>query len=229
MISRLQKIFGKNDIARGYALLAIDVQDDFVSKLSPERQKAFPKSINALAQTMRGFGVPVIWAGFHAMTDMVLDHETPKDVRNKAVREANLSALDIHKKDTILLKTRQNAFLYANFRSYALQQDIHTFILAGMSTPYCIASTAKGAVDNKFGCVVAYDHLASHMGIENATLNEPLPQTHLDSLTAALGSDSTRIVKMTAGDIIQELKTKTTNSRRPAWARTQELGTCNII
>ncbi len=149
-----------------YALMVVDMQNDFVKRLTPETVHALAERINRLFKFFSSRGLPIY---------IVLTEHKPdgSDALQKARDEGDIpairgtpgaqlvSALAVPSMVHFLSKTKYSAFfqteadqLFSNFSG--------TLVIAGVNTHACIRASAVDACQRDFAVVIPTDCVASY-------------------------------------------------------------------
>lgn len=175
---------GRLDPART-ALLAIDLQDDFLSDggyfarkgYDPVALRAIVPLIARLADAARAAGVLVIWTrqGFRADMADVTAYDRWRAARSGIVLEPGRAAplvrdvpgfdivaeLTPRPGDVVVDKTANNAFHQTDLDMVLRARGITHLLFSGCTTDVCVHSTLRDAADRKYQCLLVEDACAS--------------------------------------------------------------------
>ena len=154
------------------ALIIIDLVEDFFDDtLWPE--SAIPSArgrlierTNDLAASCRAAGVPVIWFRQEFQPDLrdAFPHMRKADRLYTIAGTAGcqlLQGLEVEATDRILLKTRFSAFYRTELEEVLASLGVRTVILAGITTAWCVRSTAVDAYQRDMEVIVAKECVAA--------------------------------------------------------------------
>ena len=159
----------------GYALLLVDLQEDFLnhSSLEPNKEEIVERS-NYLLQECRRLSIPVI----HILTTVQLkpDNRMPhwqiKDrrlcVKNTVGHSSPPELSPIISKELIVNKTFFSGFQSADLEFYLQKQKIDTLIIAGIYLHGCIRSTVLDAYQKGYQILIAEDATGSYDPLHSA-------------------------------------------------------------
>ena len=119
------------------ALLLIDGQQAFLDKrFGPRNNLNAEKQMSTLLNTFRHYQLPVIH-----VQHLSNDKDSLFQPGSSAVAfQACVQPLDTEK---IIQKHVNSAFIGTDLHDYLQQEDIHTLVIAGLTTPHCVATTVR--------------------------------------------------------------------------------------
>lgn len=175
------------------ALIVIDlIEDYFDASIWPEsalpaKRGELVRAGNDLVRICRERGVPVIWIRQEFRPDFsdAFPHARRAGMRYAiaGTRGAALaSGLDVRPDEAELVKTRFSAFYGTTLDDLLVEMGVSTVILAGITTAWCIRSTAVDAYQRDFDVILASDCMAA---FDEAS--------HVESLTAMDGYIATSL------------------------------------
>lgn len=189
-------------------LIIVDlVQDYFDVKLWPNSQlpdsrQHLVKATNDLAALFRAKEFPVIWFRQEFSPDLsdafvhVKRSGKPYAIRGTPGCQL-LPELQIKPEDRILVKKRYSAFYQTELDAVLGDLQPQTLVLAGITTAWCIRSTAVDAYQRDYRVLLAQEAMAGFT-----------ERDHLESLNAMNGLVGTAL---TNGDIAEILENAGTN------------------
>ena len=147
-------------------LVIVDLlQDFFDAKIWP--QSILPASrnelavkTNELAALCRSHKISVVWFRQEFKSD--LSDAFPHMRKSEKIYTISgtegcelLPELDVHPNDHVMLKSRFSAFFRTNLEALLQERKIDRVILAGITTAWCIRSTAVDAYQRDYEVIVA--------------------------------------------------------------------------
>ncbi|CDX46577.1 Isochorismatase hydrolase [Mesorhizobium plurifarium] len=162
------------------ALLAIDLQEDFLSPTGyfarkgydPSPLRAILPAVNRLIGAARAAGLTIIHTrqGYRAdMADMTPYEKWRRkragldgtDVLLRSGPGFQISAdIDVAPQDIIIDKTCNSAFTYTDLELVLRAQDITHLLFTGCTTDVCVHTTLREACDRNFQCLTISDACA---------------------------------------------------------------------
>lgn len=155
----------------GSAVVVVDlVQDYFKSVLWPDSQlpgteDVLSTNVNRLCRAARAASVPVIWVRQEFQPDLsdAFPHMIAAN-RRYAISGTSgcqlLEQLDTAPDDIDVVKTRFSAFFETDLDRHLGNHDVRTVYLAGITTAWCIRTTAVDAYQRGYGVRLVADCLA---------------------------------------------------------------------
>lgn len=155
-----------------HALIIIDlIEDYFDASIWPEsaipgKREAIVGATNEAVEICRSRGVPIVWIRQEFKSDFsdAFPH-AKKGGRRYALRgtpgAALMRELDVRPTDANVAKTRFSAFYGTDLEEDLRGQRISTVILAGITTAWCVRSTAVDAYQMGFDVILASDCMAA--------------------------------------------------------------------
>jgi nicotinamidase-related amidase len=142
------------------ALIIIDLQNVFMSFMSPQDQKTAPETINAAIQLFREHNFPVIRV-------YQLNSNGPKpDSKDFQFPDTIL----IKEDDPKIIKTYANAFTNTDLEKILREKGCDTLYLCGLSATHCVVATYLGAKDHGFKVFLIKDALLSSNAEHTASI-----------------------------------------------------------
>jgi len=149
-----------------YALMIVDMQNDFVKKLSPELVHALAERTNRLIEVFSARAFPIY---------VVITEHKPdgSDALQKARDERDIPAikgsagaqlvegLTIPSSARFLSKTKYSAF-FGTDADQLLQNFFGTLVIAGVNTHACVRASAVDACQRDLAVVIPADCVASY-------------------------------------------------------------------
>lgn len=156
----------------GCALIIIDLIEDYFdasiwpASALPARRRELVTAGNDLVRICREQNVPVIWVRQEFSADMsdAFQHARRAGMRYAiaGTRGAALaSGLDVKPGEAELTKTRFSAFYGTTLDDLLVEMGVSTVILAGITTAWCVRSTAVDAYQRDFEVILAKDCMAA--------------------------------------------------------------------
>ena len=163
------------------ALLAIDLQHDFVSPqgyfarmgYSPNTLRAVIPNVNRIAKSMRRAGALVVHTRQGYRTDRadMTPYEFWRRNRNGLADSDVLlrgqpgfeidGDVEVSLDDVVVDKTTNGAFTYTDLEHVLGARGITHLILTGITTDVCVHSTLREACDRNYQCLTVSDACAS--------------------------------------------------------------------
>jgi nicotinamidase-related amidase len=168
------------------------VEDYFDSRIwpgsaIPDHRPDLVRSVNRLVRACRDSGIDVIW--FRQEFEPDLSDAFPHMIRTGrryAIRDTPgaqlLPELDVEEEDTILTKKRYSTFFGTDLDLLLQHRGVESILFAGITTAWCIRSSAVDAYQRGYPVVVVSDATAGFTDRE-----------HRESLTA-MGSVIARCI-----------------------------------
>ncbi|MGH7595061.1 MAG: cysteine hydrolase family protein [bacterium] len=165
-------------------LIVIDLVQDYFnpalwpnSRL-PESRQRLVTATNELAALFRAKNFPIIWFRQEFAPDLSDAFLHMKQsgklyaIRGKAGCQL-LPELQVAPEDRILVKKRYSAFFQTELDAVLSHLQPHTLVLAGITTAWCVRSTAVDAYQRDYRVLLAQDAMAGF-----------IERDHLESLNA---------------------------------------------
>jgi nicotinamidase-related amidase len=130
------------------ALLVIDVQNDLVNQLPPERRPELLGAVTALLEHARAAEIPVIYIRHN-------EDEGPLKLGTPAWEIA--TAVAPRDAEPIVEKRHADAFAETDLAGTLSERGITDLVLCGMQSDFCVVSTARGAMLRGFRTALAED------------------------------------------------------------------------
>lgn len=155
-------------IIQAPALIVIDLLQDYFdpniwpnSRIPAARERLTART-NELASMFRDHGRPVIWFRQEFQKDLSDAFLHMKRTGRRYTIAGTpgcelLPELEVLPTDTMLLKTRYSAFHKTVLESVLKEKAIRTVVLAGITTAWCIRSTATDAYQRDYDIIFAED------------------------------------------------------------------------
>ncbi|MCZ6673616.1 MAG: cysteine hydrolase [Verrucomicrobia bacterium] len=151
---------------RHTALIIVDLQQDFFDydiwpdSLIPKTRATLVKNTNELVGHCRNRQIPIIWfkqAFKSDLSDAFLHmRRSGKKYTISGTDGCELlTELDVFPNDHILLKSRFSAFFHTDLEQLLERLNAIYLILAGITTAWCIRSTAVDAYQRDYEIVIA--------------------------------------------------------------------------
>lgn len=167
-MTALQKqLFMRHMIHHPYVHLSIDVQTEFFTKLSKERQVTFPREEKEFATAMKELCIPTIWVAHGDLEEYCL-HKPARKKRDKIFRKEEIIRLGLLKvsppnSDALYIKGDNSAF--SDYEEKDLLNCIRglsakKLIITGMNTLGCVGDTIQEARLKNFEILAVYDQMA---------------------------------------------------------------------
>ena len=182
------------------ALVVVDmIEDYFDAELWPNSElpglrKQLAKAVNRAVQLMREQSFPVFWIrqGFRADLSDAFPHmrKTGRAYTLAGSPGAELlEELDVSEEDRHVFKTRYSAFFKTTLQAELQELQVDTLILAGITTSWCIRSTATDAYQHDYAVLLVGEALGGFLNDDHqrdlAAMNATLAEVvSLDSLPA---------------------------------------------
>jgi nicotinamidase-related amidase len=164
-------------------LLVIDLIEDYFdadlwpNSQLPQARMRLAKKTHELVAWCRQEGVPIIWVRQEFQPDLsdAFRHVRASGKRY-AIRDtpgvALLSELDVSDTDHFVAKQRFSAFYQTNLDDILAELGARTLIMAGITTAWCVRSTAVDAYQRDYQVVLASDCMDGFTHAEHeASLN----------------------------------------------------------
>jgi len=153
------------------ALIVVDMLEDFFdSAIWPEsdlpgRKQELVANINHLLETFRNAGVPVFWIKQEFKADLSDAFPHMRRARKSYTISGTAGArlvdgLDVRDSDLFVLKKRFSAFFNTDLKAKLEALGTDTLVLAGITTSWCIRSTATDAYQHDFKVLLCSDCMA---------------------------------------------------------------------
>jgi len=153
-------------------LVVIDMIEDYFdpsiwpTSVIPSMRSSLVTSTNELVRGCRSAGIRVIWVGQEFDEDMsdAFPHARAAGMRYavKGTPGSRLLAeLEPHAHDKMLTKRRFSAFYETPLHAALLESGASTLILAGITTAWCVRSTAVDAYQRDYDVILAADCMAA--------------------------------------------------------------------
>jgi nicotinamidase-related amidase len=154
-----------------WAAIVIDLVEDYFDEelwpgsAIPDQRAALVSSTNRLTTALRNAGIPIIW--FRQEFEPDLSDAFPHMVssgKRYAIRNTRGSSLlyelEVCTTDRILTKNRYSAFFQTELDDVLSELEVDGLVLAGITTAWCVRSTAVDAYQRGFSLVIARDATA---------------------------------------------------------------------
>lgn len=127
------------------ALLIVDVQNALLQD-GPYRKDAFLSGLKQVLAAARENGIEVIY----------IQHNGGKGDALEAGTEGFAVAAEVQPQEgeKTFVKTRNSAFLDTPLQDYLSGKGIHTLVLCGMQTEYCIDATCKSSLERGYQVII---------------------------------------------------------------------------
>lgn len=151
---------------RHAALIVIDLLQDFFdssiwpNSLIPESRQILVEKTNDLIASCRSHQLPIIWFRQEFKPDLsdAFAHMR-RSGKRYTISGTNgcelLPELHIHPDDTVLCKSRFSAFYETELNTLLNRLGINCLILAGITTSWCVRSTAVDAYQRDYDIILA--------------------------------------------------------------------------
>lgn len=150
------------------ALIAVDMLNDFFcsdlwpNSILPASRRTLTSNINSLVATCRTLGIPIIWVKQAFKEDLsdAFPHMRASNRKYTIEHTAGcdfLPELSIEPEDTILVKSRFSAFFKTDLHAHLQAIGCKHIVLAGITTAWCIRSTATDAYQHDYKVTLASD------------------------------------------------------------------------
>lgn len=168
-------------------LIVIDLVQDYFNPALwptshlPEMRQRLVKATNELAALFHAKNLPIIWFRQEFAPDLsdaflhVKHSGKPYAIRGTAGCQL-LPELRVAPEDRILVKKRYSAFFQTELDAVLGQLQPHTLVLTGITTAWCIRSTAVDAYQRDYRVLLAQEAMAGFT-----------ERDHLESLNAMNG------------------------------------------
>ncbi len=161
------------------ALIIVDLLEDFFDaglwpeSVIPGARARLVDRTNELTKICRAAGIPVIWFRQEFRSDLedAFPHMRRSGKRYTLAGTKGcqlLEELHVDASDEVKLKTRFSAFFRTGLEKDLEQLGVRTLILAGITTAWCIRSTAVDAYQRDFEVIVAADCVAAFAAEDHA-------------------------------------------------------------
>lgn len=176
-----------NPDARHTALIVVDLLQDFFDadlwpdSLIPRVRETLVKSTNELVALCRRKQIPIIWfkQAFKADLSDAFPHMR-RSGKKYTISGTDgcelLPELDVSPADHILSKSRFSAFFRTDLKQLLEKLNVVQVILAGITTAWCIRSTAVDAYQRDYEVIIARECIQAFT-----------EKAHLDSVQAMDG------------------------------------------
>ncbi len=189
-------------------LIVIDLVQDYFNPALwpnshlPESRQRLVTATNELAALFRARDFPIIWFRQEFAPDLsdaflhVKHSGKPYAIRGTAGCQL-LPELQVAPEDCILVKKRYSAFFQTELDVVLGQLQPHMLVLAGITTAWCVRSTAVDAYQRDYCVLLAQDAMAGFT-----------ERDHLESLTAMNGMVGTALSNTAIAEILDATKTR---------------------
>ncbi len=154
------------------ALVVIDLLSDFFDSeiwpdsIIPQSRQSLVKTTNELVSCCRSKQIPVIWfkQAFKPDLSDAFPHMRRSGKKYTIVGTDGceiLPELDVKPEDHILFKSRFSAFFRTGLDELLEKHAINHLILAGITTAWCIRTTAVDAYQRDFNILIAKEGIAA--------------------------------------------------------------------
>ncbi|HUF11178.1 MAG TPA: isochorismatase family cysteine hydrolase [Rhodothermales bacterium] len=154
------------------ALVVIDMIEDYFdssiwpTSVIPSMRSRLVTSMNELVRGCHSAGIPVIWVRqeFDEGMSDAFPHARAGGMRyavKGTLGSRLLAELEPHAHDRMLTKRRFSAFYETSLDVTLLQSGASTLILAGITTAWCVRSTAVDAYQRDYDVILAADCMAA--------------------------------------------------------------------
>jgi ureidoacrylate peracid hydrolase len=174
---------------RWTALIVVDMQNDYIASdglfakmaLDVEAVQAIVEDVGQLIASARSAGIPVIfvrnWHSSASDSEAWLERSGRRFRGGPRAAEAGTwgaewyPGIEPAERDTVIHKTRYDAFLRTDLDEQLRDRGIRTLVLCGTATNVCVESTARSAHMRDYYVVLVGDCCAaSDTGLHRATL-----------------------------------------------------------
>ena len=146
----------------GYAVLVIDMLNDFLDRWSAADRAGLVANINRLVAVGRNADIPVIWVRQEFEPDL---SDAFAEMRRlgissviKGTKGAQIdSTLHRDPDDLVIVKKRYSAFFGTTLDEHLAEAGIDTLIIAGINTHACIRMAAIDAYQRDMDVIIARD------------------------------------------------------------------------
>lgn len=134
-------------------LLVVDVQEGLMED-HPTNEENFIKNVKDLIKLWRNQNKEIIF----------VQHQDKEDLVPNSNRWQIYHELHIQSEDKMIDKKFNSAFLHTDLDAYLKSKHIHTIVLVGMQTEFCVDATCKSAFEHGYsihipeGCVTTFDN-----------------------------------------------------------------------
>ena len=159
--------------ARGDALIAVDLQRDFIAGGSlavPGGEQVIPL-FNSYLALFRSRNLPVFltrdWHPLNHISFRSRGGDWPPHCVQGTAGARFAAELDLEGSEHVISKAQSrdadsySAFEDADFADQLRQQGIERLFIGGLATDYCVRSTVDGALENGFAVVLLTDVVAA--------------------------------------------------------------------
>jgi nicotinamidase-related amidase len=155
-----------------HVLIVIDLIEDYFdasiwpTSVIPSKRSDLTQRANELAGLCRSRSVPVVWVRQEFRPDFSdafahARHTGTRYAIQGTPGAALLKELDVGPSDHILTKTRFSAFHGTKLEAWLAEYEVSTVILAGITTAWCVRSTAVDAYQRDYRVILAADCMAA--------------------------------------------------------------------
>lgn len=157
------------------ALVVIDIQNAFISRMDQSNRNEAMEGINYLINLFRSYGYPVIRV-YHSAPEYGVNPDTePFEYP---------STVAVNKSDPKVIKTYGDAFNKTELDKILKEKGVNTLFLCGLSATGCVLSTYIGAMNHDYTVFFIKDALLS-------------PKTaHTQSIEEIFGAINFEVVKV---------------------------------
>jgi len=157
------------------ALIILDLLEDFFDTSLwpkseiPAARTRLVENTNALSATCRAAGMPVLWFRQEFREDLsdAFPHMRKNGLRYTIAGTPGcelLAELRVTSTDHVLLKSRFSGFYQTTLEVELQRLDVHSVILAGITTAWCVRCTAADAYQRDLEVMIAADCVAAFTG-----------------------------------------------------------------
>ena len=165
----------------------IDLIEDYFnadlwpSSVIPNKRKNLCRSANELVARCRAAEIPVIWVRQEFAPDFSDAFPHARAIGKRYAIKGTpgaqlLPELDVDHEDVVLTKKRFSAFYQTSLELLLIDRNVTEIILAGITTAWCVRSTAVDAYQRDYDVLLAKDCMAAFQEAD-----------HVDSMTAMDG------------------------------------------
>ena len=148
-------------------LLIVDLANDFLDHLPPERVERLVENTNDLVAHFRTLGLPIVWVRQEFAADLSDAYLEMRKREIRTVIAGTIGAqlhprLDVASEDLVIVKKRYSAFFGTALDRELQASGTTQLIVAGINTHACIRTTAIDAYQRDLEVLLATDCLDSY-------------------------------------------------------------------